>query len=274
MLITPEGVDLRIKLAEAGERAAAFCIDILIIASCLFLVTLLSAIAGVSTGTAEFIAVVWLLAFFLLRAFYFTIFELGPRAATPGKRILGIRVAPRNGGRLRAEAIFARNAMREIEIFLPLGFLLSQGGDHIDGLIVLSGFIWCGIFLFFPLFNRDRLRPGDIVAGTWVVKTPKRKLKRDLAGLGERALPKFQFSTEQLDAYGVHELHVLEDVLRARVDETMTLIADRIRQKIKYVKRTDEKDADFLNAYYTALRKRLEARMLYGVRRRDKYDER
>ena len=29
---------------------------------------------------------VWLLGIFLLRNFYFVVFELGPRAATPGKR--------------------------------------------------------------------------------------------------------------------------------------------------------------------------------------------
>ncbi|MEM9495834.1 MAG: RDD family protein [Pseudomonadota bacterium] len=273
-LITPEGVNLRIRLASAGERAAAFSIDVSIIAGALVVMTLLAALMGAAIGSAEFVGVVWLLMFFILRAFYFTLFELGPRAATPGKRLIGIRVAPRNGGRLRAEAIFVRNAMREIEVFLPLGFLASQGGDQVSGLIALSGFTWCAIFLFFPLFNRDRLRPGDIAAGTWVVQTPRRKLERDLAGGGERALSNFEFSTEQLDAYGVHELHVLEDVLRVRADETMAMIAERIRNKIKHVKKAGESDADFLDAYYTALRKRLETRLLYGVRRRDKFDER
>lgn len=273
-LITPEGVDLRIRLADAGERAGAFCLDMTIIAAALIVITIVSAFAGLSTGSVEFVAVIWLLAFFVLRVFYFTIFEMGARAATPGKRALGIRVAARNGGRLKAEAIFARNATREIEVFLPLGFLMSQGIDNLDGLIILAGFCWSGIFAFFPLFNRDRLRPGDIIAGTWVVKAPKRKLQADIARDGEKALSKFQFTQSEIDAYGVHELHVLESVLRSRDEDTMKQVAEQIRKKIGRPPETDEADDQFLDAYYTALRKRLETKLLYGVRRRDKFDKR
>ncbi|MEM8936567.1 MAG: RDD family protein [Pseudomonadota bacterium] len=273
-LITPEGVDLRIRLAEGGERTAAFFIDISIIASLLLVAALVSALFGVTTGSAEFIAVVWLLSFFLLRAFYFTFFELGLRAATPGKRALGIRVAVRNGGRLKAEAVVSRNAMREVEIFLPLGFLVGHGTGGVDAIIVLVGFAWSAIFAFFPLFNADRLRPGDIVAGTWVVKAPKRQLKPDIADTGEYALKKFEFTKTELDAYGVHELHVLEGVLRSRDKETLELVAKRIRTKIGRRPQDEEKDPEFLEAYYTALRKYLETRLLYGVRRRDKFDKR
>ena len=204
-LVTPEGVDLRLRLADAGERGAAFILDALFIALALFAVSLLALVTAVETRLegVDMVAVVWLLAFFFLRNFYFIAFELGPRAATPGKRLLGIRVGSRDGGRLTANAIFARNAMREVEVFLPLSFLAANAGD-IDALIVLAGFIWSAIFLFFPLFNRDRLRAGDLIGGTWVVKAPKRALDRDLtadAGATEAALA---FTTEQLDAYGVH----------------------------------------------------------------------
>ena len=51
--------------------------------------------------------------FFLLRGFYFTLFEMGRRAATPGKRIMRLRVVAREGRQLTANAIFARNVMRE-----------------------------------------------------------------------------------------------------------------------------------------------------------------
>lgn len=43
---------------------------------------------------------IWLLGAFLLRTFWFIGFELGQRAATPGKRMMGIRVVARDGGRL------------------------------------------------------------------------------------------------------------------------------------------------------------------------------
>ena len=60
---------------------------------------------------------------FLARYGYFLAFELGPRGATPGKRLIGIRVASRDGGRLTAEAVIARNLLRDIELFLPLAFI-------------------------------------------------------------------------------------------------------------------------------------------------------
>jgi uncharacterized RDD family membrane protein YckC len=273
-LVTPEGVDLQLQIADAGERAGAFVIDALIIVGSLIALTILSGLALTSAGLegAEYVAVIWLLGFFFLRNFYFVAFELGPRAATPGKRVVGIRVASRDGGRLTANAIFARNAMREIEVFLPISFLFAQSGD-IDGVIALAGIVWSGIFVLFPLFNRDRLRAGDMLGGTWVVKTPKRKLDSDLAAAPQAAVTaeqSFAFTREQLDAYGVHELHVLEDVLRTNDPKTVSAVAERIRAKIGWP--AAEPDLVFLSAYYPALRQRLEARLLLGVRRKDKHD--
>ena len=128
-LVTPEGIDLRIVLADGGERAAAFLLDLAIILGVLIGMTIVLAIAGAILNFAigELIGVVWLLAFFFLRNFYFTAFELTPRAATPGKRALGLRVAMRDGGPLTAEAIFSRNVMREIELFVPLTLVFAVG---------------------------------------------------------------------------------------------------------------------------------------------------
>jgi len=270
--VTPEGIDLRLNLAESAERGAAFAIDVVIIVAALSAVTIVLALSGLSTSSFEFVAVIWLLLFFILRGFYFTLFELGPYAATPGKRMLGIRVAPRDGGRLRAESVFTRNAMREIEIFLPLSFLAAAGPSGVDGWVIAAGFSWSAIFALFPLFNRDRLRPGDIVGGTWVVKAPRRVLRPDLAREGEKRLGAFRFSEEELGAYGQHELQVLEAVLRAGAADTIRLVAERIRTKIGRALTPDESDTAFLEAYYTALRQRLEAKLLFGVRRRDKHD--
>jgi uncharacterized RDD family membrane protein YckC len=276
-LVTPEGVDLRLRLGEAGERAAALVLDIVIMVAILLAVTVTSCTAALGMGAAkdsaasQVVMVVWLLIFFLLRNAYFILFELGPRAATPGKRALGLRVAARNGGRLTSDMVFARNFMRELELFLPLGFVFA-GGDGVDGWMKLLGVVWSAIFVFFPLFNRDRLRVGDLVAGTWVVKAPRRALLPDLAGDGETRLADFAFTQAQLDAYGVYELQVLEEVLRRRDRKTMASVADRIRTKIAWTRRENEIDADFLSAYYAALRGRLEGRLLFGKRKKDKFD--
>jgi len=272
-MITPEGVDLRLHLGQASERAAAFLLDFAIMIGSLIALTIVIvlALAGAGIKSGEPIMVMWLFGAFLLRNLYFVLFELTPRAATPGKRILGLRVAARDGGRLTADAIFGRNAMRELEVYLPLSFLLANSKD-IDGVLTLLGIAWCAIFVLFPLFNRDRLRVGDLVAGTWVVKTPKRRLLRDLATSTEPETGRFAFTTAQLDAYGVKELHVLEDVLRRYNPAIVAAVAERIRAKIGWTRGPHEGDGDFLDAYYRALRGRLESRLLLGRRRKDKHD--
>ena len=273
-LVTPEGVDLRLVLAEASERAGAFLLDAVFIVLSLIAFTLLTILAGALTKfkTAEPLAAIWLLVSFVLRNFYFMAFELGPRAATPGKRILGIRVAARNGKALTAEAVFARNAMRELEVFLPLSFLVASR-NAIDAWISIAGVLWCAVFVFFPLFNRDRLRAGDLIAGTWVVRAPRRLLDVDLSSATEGE--EFAFTREQLDAYGIKELTVLEEVLRLRDAPTIAAVADRIRAKIgiKTGITTRLSDTAFLLAYYRALRGHLEQRLLFGRRRKDKFDK-
>jgi uncharacterized RDD family membrane protein YckC len=273
-LITPEGIDLRLTLASAGERASAFLLDLTIMATALLALTVLAFTFGLAAGEAggELVAMIWLLGAFLLRNGYFILFELSGRAATPGKRGLGLRVVARDGGRLTAEAIFTRNAMREIEVFLPLTFLAASAfaGDPVDALIVLLALVWSGIFLLFPLFNRDRLRLGDLVAGTWVVRVARARL---LADLTAEAAPVFVFTADQAGAYGVKELELLEEVLRRRDAAAMAAVAARIRDKIAFAQPSGETtDASFLTAYYAALRAHLEQRLLFGHRRKDKFD--
>lgn len=270
-LVTPEGVDLGVRIATAGERAGAFLIDAIIMVITMVVFTIIVTSAGLRNfGSFDIVAIVWLVGFFVLRNFYFFIFELGARAATPGKRILKIRVASRGGGVLKADAIFARNAMREIEVFLPLS-MMAANADSVDGWIALAGFIWTTVFIFFPVFNRDRLRAGDIIAGTWVVQTPRRALLSDLAVRSDMPQVESRFSIEELDAYGIKELHVLEDVLRQNTPESVSLVADRIRRKIGRTRELNESDGMFLRDYYAALRKQLESKLLMGQRRADKH---
>jgi uncharacterized RDD family membrane protein YckC len=231
-----------------------------------------SALGAAGKDSSAVVLIVLFLGLFFARNFYFIIFELTPGAATPGKRLLGLRVAARNGGRLDASAIFARNAMRELEFFLPVSALFMNSEGWADGLVKLMAVIWTGIFLFFPLFNRDRLRVGDLVAGTWVVRAPRRRLDVDLAAASQGDT-RYVFSAAQVQAYGIKELHVLEEVLRRKDRRTMTAVADRIRTKIGWQTIPEENDESFLSAYYAALRGRLESRLLFGHRRRDKFDK-
>lgn len=267
-LVTPEGVDLQVRLADAGERAAAFLLDAIIIMGTLLLLTFAVLVLGVATRfyRLEFMGVIWLLGFFLLRNFYFIGFELTPRAATPGKRIVGLRVAMRDGSPLTANAIVARNVMRELEIFLPMT-LLSWRQTGVASWIVIAGLIWCAVFVFFPLFNRDRLRVGDLAGGTWVVVAPRQVLDAELGTAAGAAV----FGEAALDAYGIKELNILEGVVRRKDPAVMRAVAARIRAKIKFD--VEMPDEAFLSAYYVALRGRLETRLLFGRRRRDKFEK-
>jgi uncharacterized RDD family membrane protein YckC len=269
-LVTPEGVDLRLKVGSYAERAGAFLLDMLIVGGALVGFSVLAGLAAWRLnlpGLQQVLQIVWLLGFFALRYFYFVAFELRPGAATPGKRRLGLRVVARDGGRLTADSVFARNALRELEIFLPATIFMMRGFG-VDGWLVLLGTLWSGVFVVFPLFNRDRLRLGDLAAGTMVVHAPRRMLRPDLSDAPAAA--GLAFTPAQLDAYGIKELHVLEGVLRAKDRRTMAEVARRIRGKIGW--EGEASDPAFLAAYYAGLRQRLEQRMLFGHRRKDKLD--
>ncbi|WP_293677483.1 RDD family protein [uncultured Phenylobacterium sp.] len=273
-LVTPEGVDLRLKVGAYVERFVALLLDFLILLGALVAFSILALIVAWATKASwvtEALGVVWLLGVFVIRNFYFLIFEIQPRAATPGKRVMGLRVVAADGGRLTADAVFARNAMREVEVVLPLTFFLARG-DGVDAVLVTLGAIWTGTFVLFPLFNRDRRRLGDLAAGTIVVKSPRKLLQPDLADTERAAAQGVSFSHAQLDVYGIKELHVLEEVLRGGERKAIAEVASRIRAKIGWDGAADIPDRTFLNAYYAGLRGRLESRMLFGRRRRDKFD--
>jgi uncharacterized RDD family membrane protein YckC len=291
-IVTPEGVPLTVELADRGSRAAAFMLDLVFIIivlvaggiALLFLVGFLHVWA----------AVIGILGFFLLRVFYFPYAELRLRGATPGKRLLGLRVIDRNGRPLRPEAIVVRNLMREVEVFIPMTLLIFAGATGFGGIANLLLAVWLGIFTLMPLFNRDGLRVGDMVAGTLVITAPKATLLPDLAGQPtrtsvpltresrEQVAPRYSFTPKQLDIYGVYELQTLEAVLRRADANNLAArqeIARRIRVKIGW---PDESQAAveergfeataFLEAFYAAQRAQLERRMLFGKRRKDKHD--
>jgi uncharacterized RDD family membrane protein YckC len=265
--ITPEGVDLRLELGSAGSRAAAFIIDFVIMAVVLVIVTI--ALASIAMpGTDQLMLILWLIGFFVLRNFWFSLFEMGSRGATPGKRFLGLRVVARDGARLTGAAVIARNAMREIEVFLPLSFLGAQAAEGLaDTFLTIFALLWSGIFLFFPLFNRDRLRVGDLIAGTWVVQTEKAGLSADLVGSAYQ--PRRTFPPAALRLYGVYELQTLEDVLRNENPEAIETVARTIRSKADLP--DDGDDYGFLSDYYAALCAHLEAGLMVGRRRESKF---
>ncbi len=275
-LVTPEGAVLHLRLASAGARAGAFTIDAGIMLGTLIALTIAAFGLLSNKGAENVAAIIWLLGFFILRNFYFTLFETGGRAATLGKRLLKLRVVARDGGRLTGGAVLARNLTREIEVFLPLIFLLSaQAEGFSNRWMTLFGFAWTAIFMLFPLFNRDRLRAGDLIAGTWVVENERPKIAPDLlAETRTEHVERYAFTPEELETYGQMEVQRLADILHRNDADTIVTVAGVIRRKIG---RSDHgshvgEDRAFLDAYYAAARRHLERRLLFGKRKRDKFD--
>ncbi|MFD2205298.1 RDD family protein [Kiloniella antarctica] len=307
-VITPEGVPVRLELASRGDRFAALLLDLMIVYGVPVVLIIAFAFSTIWTsleankGSLQILFAVSNVILFLWYNFYFTFFEIKWQGRTPGKRALGIKVVDRHGGQLRVDAVFARNLMRELELFLPLSILFSPFGSGSEGLTDLLMIIWVGLFVCIPFFNKDRLRAGDMIAGTWVVKIPKTVLMGDIAqertrlpaesflkGKEQKQSERYIFTDEQVDAYGIYELQTLEELLRktAVAPKTIQEVTHRIKTKIKWVERNSdgsksylwkttkgktEEDIAFLKAYYAALRRRLEAKMLFGKRRENKHD--
>jgi len=291
IIITPEGLRLPLTLAGRGARLGALALDIMIlglvaVAAIVALVYLAGDVAHLGGAKAEqsgalyavqFLQILFLIGGFLLHNGWFLFFELGPRGATPGKRLMGIRVAARGGGRLTAEMIIARNLLRDIELFLPLTFIAVAGAGN-SGAAGLAAAGWFALFALFPFFNRDRLRAGDLIAGTWVVETHKPKLlpvmslaAGDPADSGGRAQQAYRFGEAELAIYGEHELQTLERVLRANHADTLVAVAEAICSKIGWSAPGSTETGPFLQAFYTQLRARLESGMRFGKRKADKF---
>ena len=271
-VVTPEGVVVRVRLAAASARLSALILDLLILFAALIALALLTLFAGGHLGRAAGV-----LALFGLRTFYFSGFELAWNGRTPGKRMTGLRVINRRGGTLTPAAVIARNLMREVELFLPLSIVISGGaGIATDPWTFAALLVWVCVLAFLPVFNRDRLRAGDMVAGTWVIIEPKPALLPELVS-ETAAAAAYRFTTQQLAVYGVKELQVLEEVLRSPMTSREALerdVAQRIARKIGYADpaAVAADAAKFLGAFYAAQRRRLEAELAFGRRRRDKND--
>lgn len=138
---TPEGVELRLRVAGPVVRSMAWVIDLLIrIVVYIVLFKVLSLFGKLGLG-------IFLVGVFLVEWFYPVVFEVYRHGATPGKRAMGLRVVNDDGVPVGWSAAMIRNLLRFVD-FLP----------------VLYGF-----GLLSMLLNPDFKRLGDIAAGTLVV---------------------------------------------------------------------------------------------------------
>lgn len=283
-LVTPDGVPLNLELATYGERASALLIDLTIM-GLTFGAILLASFLLFSTATWEILLVLVILVFFAIRSFYFIYFEINWHGVTPGKKALGLKVIDRKGGVLEPESVFARNLMREVELYLPITLFFVQADIGLEKTYLILNFLWIGIFVLLPFFNKDRLRAGDMIGDTLVIRSPKVQLLSDpvksTRGIFDKENHpdlevKYSFSAKQLNIYGIFELQTLEKVLRTKgkdTEEIMLTVANQIAKKIGWQGGPlDHFYERFLSDFYTAMRKHHEAQLLFGKRKKDKFD--
>ena len=142
---TPEGIELQLRAAGLHARLCAWMLDLLFRAAGLYAAGLLAGFLGV-LGVSF-----WLISAFALEWLYPVVFELSRAGATPGKRMLGLKVVMDSGLPITPAASFIRNLLRAAD-FLPL-------------------FYSCGVVSM--LVRADFKRLGDLAAGTLVVHAPK-----------------------------------------------------------------------------------------------------
>lgn len=277
VVVTPEGVPLTVEIGDYSERVSAFLLDVMFwlgITAVLYIPLLIILLVYgwhiIDSLAIKLLAsIIWLIAFFV-RLSYFSYFELAWQGSTPGKRIMRLRVVDRKGGPLTPSSVIARNLTREFETFIPIGVLLSLSAPG-SGAGALS-MLWIVALALLPLMNRDRMRGGDLIAGTIVILLPSRALLADIAHSSQGEFH-YTFTDQHLAAYGAFELQVLEEVLRGKFgveDESMLRsVGDKIRRKIGWTEPVDQ-EMLFLKDFYTAQRAFLERQQLFGKVRADK----
>ena len=150
---TPEGIVLELRPAGLAVRYYAFALDWVIRLAIIYGAALVTAFLG-GIGMAF-----WIILLFVLEWFYPVAFELSPAGATPGKRVMGLRVVMDDGLPVTAAASMTRNLLRVAD-FLPFGYAA--------GVVSL-------------LLRTDGKRLGDLAAGTLVVHVPRAESRAVLA---------------------------------------------------------------------------------------------
>jgi uncharacterized RDD family membrane protein YckC len=274
-IVPPEGVPVSVTVATGGARIGAQTLDILITFGGLYLFLLL--IVLTNFFDYSLLVTLFFLLIFFLRIPYYIFSELVWNGRTLGKRIVKIRVISADGGRLTPHQIVARNLMKEVEVFLPATTLLT--GSFGSGWAGFAIFIWMCAIMLFPLFNKRRLRLGDMIAGTLVVEQPKAVLMPDLAAQKMNSDTGFVFDVSHLNIYGRYELQALEGILRERpktreATERVSDVVKTIRRKIDYVEPLLPNDHwAFLTDFYRQQREYLESRQLFGDARENKFHD-
>ncbi len=181
-IVTPEGVPLTVELADYGERLVAFIIDLFI----------------------------WFL--LILAIFIPLVFAIGSTARQPDRgldrpvhrlhrpqpvfRLVRAGLARRNAGQARGRPAGDRSRRRPADAVrhrraqphardrdLPAARRSPDRRDGAGGVVDWENLViavWMLFFAALPFINRDRMRGGDLIAGTWSFRCRSGCLSGDL----------------------------------------------------------------------------------------------
>lgn len=142
-----EGVEIHLRIAGPYVRVIAYLLDFFIRVGILIAAWLLLTLAGFIFGFTVAKGLNLLMTFFVM-FFYYIFFEAGKRGASPGKRVMGLRVVDTSGAPISYGQAFIRNMLR-----------------FADGMPIFS----YGFGLLSTLLTQRFQRLGDLLANTVVV---------------------------------------------------------------------------------------------------------
>ena len=155
---TPEQINLNFKKAGIGSRFYAALLDTLLLGLLLFIgiyvnFTFISELGDI---VGNWLAAIGGVLIFAMYWGYYMVFEITTNGQSPGKIALGLRVIKEGGYPINFSDAAIRNLVRIVD-FLPLFY---------------------GTGLLVMLINGNWQRLGDLAAGTIIVKTSRKDLKK------------------------------------------------------------------------------------------------
>jgi uncharacterized RDD family membrane protein YckC len=205
---TPEGVELRLRVAGCGVRAGAWLIDTMIHTAIIFAFAVFFGMFGLLNP--QFASAIFLLMFFLLNWFYPIFFEVYKNGKTPGKKALGIQAIHNDGTPIGWKSSLIRNFLRSAD-FLP--FLYLSG--------ILS-----------ILLDRKCRRLGDLASGSLVVYTDDERQRYKIPKAKSMMVPITLEDSEKKAVVAFAERHKLLSLPRQQeLAEILTPVHGKEKEK-------------------------------------------
>lgn len=152
-----EGVEVRLRIAGPLLRGAALALDLVFQIAILIVVGIIVGLTGLAIG-GQVASGLYLLIWFFMSWWYPVFFEAGKWGATPGKKIVGLRVVQSSGAPITFGQAILRNFLRYAD---GMPFLIGYG---VAGYLPTFGF---GLVTMVATRRFQRL--GDLAARTVVV---------------------------------------------------------------------------------------------------------